>query len=109
MSARVEVNDATQLRGLTGPFDLALDLGCFHGIPRPGRAHYLDQLTRVLAPAGFWLLYAFLNPEADQTSSGLNTVDLDRIATRFTLLSRRDGFDKRQRNSAWFLYQKKPV
>jgi hypothetical protein len=28
------------------------------------------------------------------------------LATRFMLLSRRDGFDNRGRNSAWFLFQK---
>jgi len=35
----------------------ALDLGCFHGIEN--KADYLTQLTRILAPNGFWLLYGF--------------------------------------------------
>ena len=107
LKAEVSVNDATKLSGITGPFDFALDLGCFHGISKEGQAKYLDQLDRILAPNGFWLLYAFLNPNTPPSSSGLAEADLNLISTHFTLLTRRDGFDKRERQSAWFLYQKK--
>jgi len=104
--ADVSINDATQLRGITGPFDLALDLGCFHGISKDGRSKYLDQLDRVLASNGFWLLYAFLNPGTPRSGHGLDAADLSLISPRFSLVSRRDGFDKRERPSAWFLFQK---
>ena len=104
--AEVSVNDATKLSGIIGPFDFALDLGCFHGISKNGQAKYLEQLDRILAPNGFWLMYAFLNPNADPSSSGLAEADINLISTHLTLLSRRDGFDKRERSSAWFLYQK---
>ena len=107
--AELSINDATKLSGIIGPFDFALDLGCFHGISKEGREKYLRQLDRILAPNGFWLLYAFLNPNTPQSSSGLDEVDLNLISTHFTLLTRRDGFDKRERQSAWFLYQKYTV
>jgi ubiquinone/menaquinone biosynthesis C-methylase UbiE len=100
------ISDATKLQRIEGPFDFALDLGCFHGIPHEGRIKYLEQLNRILAQDGFWLMYGFLKPETDQTGTGLAEADLDRISSRFTLLSRRDGFDKRERSSAWFLFQK---
>ena len=104
--AELSVNDATRLRGTTGPFDLALDLGCFHGISKDGRTKYLDELTRILAPNGFWLIYAFLNPGTPRSGHGLDEADLSLISAHLTLLSRRDGFDNRERPSAWFLYQK---
>jgi len=107
VQADLQVNDATKLNGISGPFDFALDLGCFHGISAAGRPKYLEQLERVLAPGGFWLMYGFLNGEADQASTGLTEADINRISARLTLVSRRDGFDSRNRNSAWFLYQKK--
>ena len=97
--------DATKLRGITGPFDLALDLGCFHGISKEGRMKYLDQLDRILAPSGFWLLYAFLTPGTPRSGNGLAEVEIDFISARFSLISRKDGFDKRERPSAWFLFQ----
>ena len=106
MQANVLVADVTNLSGIAGPFDLALDLGCFHGISREGRAKYLDQLQRVLAPNGFWLLYAFLSPGTPRSGHGLDEADLNLISSRLTLFSRRDGFDKRERPSAWFLFQK---
>jgi cyclopropane fatty-acyl-phospholipid synthase-like methyltransferase len=107
IQAGLSVNDATKLSGVIGLFDLALDLGCFHGISKEGREKYLPQLDRILAPNGFWLLYAFINPNTPPSSSGLDEADLNLISTRFALLTRRDGFDKRDRRSAWFLFQKK--
>ena len=105
--AEVQVNDATKLKGIHGPFDLALDLGCFHGITPEGRIRYLQQLERILAPSGFWLLYAFVKPETDSTSSALTEVDIRQISSTLKLLSRQEGFDdKRGRSSAWFLFTK---
>lgn len=105
--ASLSVNDATKLSGITGPFDLALDIGCFHAISKEGQRKYLDQLDRILAPNGFWLWYGFLKSGTPPSGPGLAEADLDRISDRFTLLSRRDGNDdKRDRSSAWFLFQK---
>ena len=100
------IKDATKLQGISGPFDLAFDLGCFHSIPQDGKQKYLEQLDRILTSGGFWLLYAFLKSDAMETRSGLSEADIDRIVSNFTLVSRRDGFDKRERTSAWFLFQK---
>ncbi len=105
IQAEMSVSDATKLSGITGPFDFALDLGCFHGISKNGQAKYLDQLKRILAPNGFWLLYSFLNPGTPRSGHRLDEADLSLIASRLTLISRRDGFDKRESPSAWLLYQ----
>jgi len=105
--ADVHVNDATTLKGITGPFDLAFDLGCFHGISQYGQLKYLEQLDRILARGGFWLMYGFCKAKVDQASTGLTKTDIRRISSRFTLFSRRDGTDDtRGRSSAWFLFQK---
>ena len=106
IQAEFLVRDATTLQGISGPFDLAFDLGCFHSIPDGGKKKYLEQLDRVLAPGGFWLVYGFLKSEADQTGTGLTEAEIDMISSRLTLVSRRDGFDKRERTSAWLLFQK---
>lgn len=102
------VGDATNLRGITGPFDLALDIGCFHGIEN--KSAYLDELDRVLAPNGHWLLYGFFKPASHLAGPGLAAANLDMIQARgLSLLSRKDGFDRRERSSAWFLFQRMPT
>jgi len=106
--AELFVNDATKLRGISGPYDFALDIGCFHGIPKDGQSKYLKQLDRILAPNGFWLMYGFFKPSTVHTGPGLVEEDMNLFSPLLTLVSRRDGFDdKRDRPSAWFLFQKR--
>jgi cyclopropane fatty-acyl-phospholipid synthase-like methyltransferase len=106
VQANLLIQDVTNLQGVTGPFDLALDLGCFHGISQEGKQKYLEGLDRILAPNGFWLMYGFLKSDPHQTRSGLLESEISLISSRLTLLSRRDGLDNGAKPSAWFLYQK---
>ena len=105
IEAELHVRDATKLVGISGPFDLALDMGCFHGMGNR-KADYLAELERILAPGGHWLMYGFFDTSPDQTGPGLVEADLDLIPTSMIQIWRQDGFDKRERTSAWFLYQK---
>lgn len=108
IQAELAVNDATNLRGITARYDLALDIGCFHGIPQDGRSKYLKELDRILAPNGFWLMYGFFKAGTVHAGPGLVEADMNLISSQLTLVSRRDGFDdKRDRPSAWFLFQKR--
>ena len=101
--AELLVRDAARLDGIDGPFDLALDIGCFHNVA--DRAAYLRELDRVLAPDGFWLMYGFI--QAPGAGFGLNEADLELVCQTLTLVWRRDGADRGTRPSAWFLYQHK--
>jgi ubiquinone/menaquinone biosynthesis C-methylase UbiE len=104
IKAQLFVGDVTNFK-VDSQFDLALDIGCFHSLEN--KADYLTQLDKILAPNAFWLMYGFFKPASNLTAPGLAQPDLDMISARaLTLLSRRDGFDKRERPSAWFLYQK---
>jgi len=105
--AELSVRDATKLEGIDGPFDFAFDLGCFHTISQDGRNQYLEQLDRILAPNGFWLVYGFLRSGTLSATPGLGEADIRRISSRLSLLSRCDGFDENgESSSAWFLFQK---
>ena len=104
INARVFTDDATQMKNIQPPYDLALDLGCFHGIE--SKADYLTQLARALAPSGFWLMYGFLKPDTAHPGPGIAPSDLDLIERHnLTLVSRQDGFDRGEKTSAWFLWQ----
>lgn len=104
VKADIFTDDATQMKNVRGQFELALDLGCYHGVEN--KQDYLLQLTRVLAPNGFWLLYGFFKESPHHPGPGLVHSDLDLIPARgLILVSRKDGFDKKERPSAWFLWQ----
>lgn len=106
IQADLRVGDVTKLKDVFGPYNLALDIGCFHGLSQSGKQDYLTQLDRLLAPNGFWLMYGFFTPDPLQPGPGLAKAEIELISARFSLLSRRDGFDRRERPSAWFLFQK---
>ncbi|MCQ3938707.1 MAG: hypothetical protein DPW18_16920 [Chloroflexi bacterium] len=102
--AEIFLDDATKMKNVRGVFDLALDLGCFHGIEN--KADYLTQLSRILAPGGFWLLYGFFKQNPHHPGPGLVDSDLELIQRHnLVLTSRKDGWDKRERPSAWFLWR----
>lgn len=106
VQAEVFVNDATKLHGITGPFDMALDIGCFHSLTQSDQIKYLGQLDRILSPDGFWLMYGFFKSDTNHAPPGLAEADISRISSQLNLLARRDGFDQRERPSAWFIFQK---
>ncbi|MBL8076649.1 MAG: class I SAM-dependent methyltransferase [Anaerolineales bacterium] len=105
VQADVFVDDASIMKNVKGCFNLALDMGCFHGMEN--KEDYLINLGKILVPNGFWLMYGFFKAAPHLSSPGLVETDIKMISTHgFTLLSRQNGFDKRERASAWFLYQK---
>jgi len=106
IDADLHVGDTTKLRGIAGPFDLALDIGCFHSLENK-KVNYLNRLDEILAPGGFWLLYAhMLSPEHTNPKHGLSPAEFDVATTRFNLISRTDSLDKKGRDAVWSLFQK---
>jgi 2-polyprenyl-3-methyl-5-hydroxy-6-metoxy-1,4-benzoquinol methylase len=103
IAAQFFTGDVTSFK-VDGQFDLALDMGCFHGVEN--RAAYLDQLTRILTPGGYWLLYVIFKLAPHLSIPGLAEAELASIPSQLTLLRRCNSFDRRERPSAWLLYQK---
>jgi SAM-dependent methyltransferase len=58
---RVLEGDVTELAslGVEGPFDLVLDVGCFHSIPKVRRRAYARGVGRVTRPGALLLIWAF--------------------------------------------------
>jgi hypothetical protein len=59
--AKVMVGDVTRLAdiGVNGPFQLMLDLGCFHSIPDERRDAYVKEASRVAGRGATLLMFAF--------------------------------------------------
>ena len=90
--------DVTRLDGVGGPFDLILDIGCYHGLSAHDRQVYRDNLSRLLAPDGTVLLYLHLRD--DREGHGLPESELGMFAPALRLERREDGMDG-QRRSVW--------
>lgn len=103
----LRVGDVTRLEGIDGWFDLAIDLGCFHSLSPQGRGAYLDQLYRLLRPGGTWFMYGFMSPNPNGREVGLTPRALEEIQSHLQLKSRKDGTDRRNRPSAYFIYEKR--
>jgi ubiquinone/menaquinone biosynthesis C-methylase UbiE len=93
------VGDAAHLPSslITSPFSLILDIGCFHGLSSSDQSDYINQVDRLLAPGGIWLLYGFFKP---------NESPVEAAHANLELLKRVDGWDKINRQSAWFWFRK---
>ncbi|HJW89899.1 MAG TPA: class I SAM-dependent methyltransferase [Anaerolineales bacterium] len=105
VQARFRVEDVTRLQDLTGPYDLVLDMGCFHGLGASGQNAYLQYLERLLAPGGTYLMYGFFKDRAD-ASLGMDPSDLEKLSARQELVTRQDGVDRNGRHSVWLTYRK---
>lgn len=106
VNADLRVGDVTRLDEMTGPFDLILDLGCYHGLSAQGKQAYRENLIRLLSPPGKFLMYAILRQEAG-TGPGMLEEDVWAFFVDFDQLQRQDGQDRMDRRSAWFTFRKK--
>jgi SAM-dependent methyltransferase len=106
--ARVDIDlrvaDVAQIK-LPGEFDLILDIGCFHGLSYKGRRSYIQNLNRMLAVGGIYLMYGFYK-KTDETGPGLVETDLELFRNFLKLISRKDGTDRGSHPSAWFTFRR---
>lgn len=100
LRARFIRGDATRLRaiGARGPFSLIVDIGCFHGIAREGRARYAEEVAALAAPGALYLLYAFTGAEG----IGVTDDEITALFGRHFRVERVErGADPGSRPSAW--------
>ena len=105
LPATLLVGDVTQLAelDLPGPFDLALDVGCFHALPADGRAGYVRGLRRWLRPGALYLVYAF-QPEGADDRHGLTR---EAMLAAFEEGFKPVGYEQgRGRRSAWYYFER---
>ncbi|MFF2328358.1 MULTISPECIES: class I SAM-dependent methyltransferase [unclassified Streptomyces] len=81
---RFHCGDAFALatNGLTGPYDLIYDSGCFHHLPPHRRVSYLGLLDALLAPGGHLALTCFAAGEAGMGSELSDADFYDRAGLR---------------------------
>jgi SAM-dependent methyltransferase len=92
----------THLASIEGPFDFALDLGCFHSLSDMSQQKYLQNLARVLKPGGDFLLYTWLTSEGDRSPQEVSKSDISMLfEPSFEICSLEQGSEG-HRPSAWY-------
>ncbi len=103
-TARFLVGDVTRLAelDLSGPFDLAVDIGCAHGLPGGSLPAYARSLGELVRPGGVFMLYMFR--PAPERPQGLEPEAVEALfAPQFSVVSASLGRDSSVRaGSAWY-------
>ncbi len=100
--------DVTRLDFLHDPFDLVLDIGCFHSLDPEGRSRYAAQLARLTGPGSRYMLYAFSPHDGRFRSVGIARQDVERCFGEWFDESRvEEGTDRGEVTSAWYWFVRK--
>lgn len=105
LPATLRVADVTRLTeiDLPGPYDLALDMGCFHSLTAEGRRLYAHGLKHWLKAGGIYLLYAW-QPGSGGPGEGLpREAVIAAFADGFKLVNYEQG---QGRPSAWYYFDR---
>jgi cyclopropane fatty-acyl-phospholipid synthase-like methyltransferase len=95
--------DVTRLDFLEPPFDLALDIGCFHSINAEDQPRYREQLSRLLRPGACYMLYAFGPRQGFLMDMGITSDQIQELfQPDFRLLRVEGGTDPNGPSSAWY-------
>jgi len=91
---RVIHGDVTGDLGLEKPFDLVLDIGCYHSLSSSGRKNYRENLKAWLGSEGTLLMYAHWRV-SEESAHGITENDLQAFQSFLTLKYRDDGDEAR--------------
>jgi cyclopropane fatty-acyl-phospholipid synthase-like methyltransferase len=103
LSVEFHTADVTRLDFLQPPFDLALDIGCFHALDAEGWTRYRDQLGRLLGPGACFMLYAFGPRRGRLMDMGITPDEVRRLfEPDFEVLRVDGGTDPSGPSAAWY-------
>jgi len=99
----VFTGDVTTHRRWDELFDLVLDIGCYHSLPKDAKYKYHENLHSVLAPGGYFLLYGLILGSVGEI--GIDEKDIAALSEDMALVKREQGMD-RNRASLWLTFNK---
>jgi SAM-dependent methyltransferase len=99
------VASVTDLSSLSGPFDYVLDIGCLHALKAEDRNRYAVNLSRLLRPQAWYMLYAWLPRPSGGGVVGISAEEVESLL-RANLSNVRTLTGEENGNpSAWYWYQ----
>jgi 2-polyprenyl-3-methyl-5-hydroxy-6-metoxy-1,4-benzoquinol methylase len=114
VSVRFHQSSITDLGFLDGPYQFALDVGCGHALDDEGLSLYRAELCRLIAPGGFFMIFARMKEEHlddSENPPGLHEEQLlAEFSEGFTLTWTEQGEstlpDESTWASGWFRFQR---
>ncbi len=108
---RLHLASVTDLGFLGGPYDLAIDVGCMHGLAGAELHAYTAEVARLVRPAGCYLLFAHLRePDQAGRSGILATTVADHFGATFEFESVEPGVTvvgERRTASVWYTLRRR--
>ncbi len=119
VNVEFKTGDVTRLDalGVHGPFDLVLDIGCFHSLSPASRERYAAQVAQLTCSGGIYMLYAFSPRPADQKphliparNVGVSEEEVRSLfSPHYTAMRIERGSERGERASAWYWWKRNPA
>lgn len=98
----VLVENVNHLQVPGQPFQLILDIGCLHSLPKKDRYAVWLRYQQLLAPGATLLLYAhFAKPANSSPEVGLNDTEINTASHLLQLKQRVDSMDPNGKPAVW--------
>jgi 2-polyprenyl-3-methyl-5-hydroxy-6-metoxy-1,4-benzoquinol methylase len=101
------VGSVTGLSALSGPFDYALDIGCLHALKAEDRMRYAVNLSRLLRPQAWYMLYAWLPRPWEGGIAGISTEEVEILLQEDFSKVRTEIGEENGNPSAWYWFQRR--
>jgi cyclopropane fatty-acyl-phospholipid synthase-like methyltransferase len=104
----LHTGDVTRLEFLREPFDLVLDIGCFHSVEPSRRKNYAAEIARLTQPGAWFMLYAFTPRPMFLRQVGATVEEVKQtFGENFALERVAQGVDRGELASAWFWFRRR--
>jgi len=96
--------DFLSFKKLQGPYDLILDIGCYHSLPDENKRSYENKIENLLATKGYYLINGYL--KSDSPRRGITSTDIKILSTQFHREFEERGTGLHGRPSIWMLFRR---
>ena len=101
------VASVTDLSALSDPFDYVLDIGCLHALKAEDRVRYAVNLSRLLRPQAWYMLYAWLPRAWEGGVAGISTEEVESLLGADFSKVRTVSGEENGNPSAWYWFQRR--
>ena len=102
VSVDFQIGDVTRLDSLHDPFDISLDVGCFHGLTKAERMRFAETLVRLTQRGSLFLLWA--RTGQSDFGIGLSPEEIRQAFSSSFTLEKIERANLHGRASAWYWF-----
>lgn len=103
-SPHFHTGDVTNLKDISGPFDVSYDVGCFDCLDEPGQMKYAREVNRLLKPDGAHLIWAM---DISPRGMRLTPQVIEKVFCQYFERVSADRHYRREADSHWYRLLKK--